>query len=178
MRILVNMTVAVTIGASVCAATTLQKLSMDEMIQKSTSIVRAKVSGVHSAFRGQDIYTYYQLQVLESWNSNAQQLEVAVPGGVVNGMRQMVAGAPALNVGDEYVIFIWTSRSGLSQVMGLSQGLFSVKPSAATGEPMLIRPAASDLMLDKSGHVVSDQPVSLRLCDVRAQIQKSWGAGK
>src|ERR1043166_7988809 len=40
-------------------ATTLQRLTMDEIIQKSTSIVRAKVLGSHSAWRGPDIYTWY-----------------------------------------------------------------------------------------------------------------------
>src|ERR1700676_3528002 len=91
-------------------ATTLQKLSVHEMIQKSTIIVRAKVLSSYGALRGQEIYTHYQLQVLESWKSTGsqQQLEVAIPGGVAKGLRQSVAGAPSLNVGAEYLIFLWT----------------------------------------------------------------------
>ena len=158
-------------------ATTLQQLSMDDMIRKSTNIVRVKVVDARTALRGQDIYTYYQLQVLEGWNTTTSQVEVAVPGGSSKGIRQMVPGAPSLNVGDEYVIFLWTSRSGLTQIIGLSQGLFSVKTNAA-GDAMLVRPAATELMLDKSGKVVSDQAVSLRLNDVRSQIQNTLGAGK
>src|SRR5258708_2344000 len=158
-------------------ATTLQQLSMDDMIRKSTSIVRAKVIDSHTAFRGQDIYTYYRLQVLEGWNTGAQQVEVAVPGGFAKGMRQLAPGAPSLIAGDEYMVFLWTSRSGLTQIIGLSQGLFSVKPSAS-GEPLLIRPAATELMLDKSGHVVNDLPLSLHLTDVRSQIQRTLGTGR
>ena len=33
-----------------------------------------------------------------------------------------------LKIGDEYVFFVWTSRSGLAQIIGLSQGLFNVLP--------------------------------------------------
>src|SRR5271169_3487126 len=84
-------------------ATTVLKLSTADLIGKSTVIVHAKVSGFRTALRGQAIYTYYQLQVLESWkpqglNSGVSQtLEAAVPGGVVNNIRQSVAGAPSLN---------------------------------------------------------------------------------
>jgi hypothetical protein len=167
--------VAATLG--MLGATTLQKLTMDDMIRQSTVIVRAKVLDSRTAFRGQDIYTYYQVQVVEGWSTSAQQIEVAIPGGLVKGTRQMVAGAPALNPGDEYMLFLWTSKSGLTQVIGLSQGMFSVKVNAA-GDQTLTRAAATELMLDKSGHVVTDQPVSLRLTDVRSQIQRARGAGK
>jgi hypothetical protein len=161
-------------------ATTVQKMSTADMIAQSTQIVHVKVSGTRTAFRGQAIYTYYQLQILESWKAPAgasQPIEVAVPGGVAGGLRQSVAGAPPLNVGGEYVIFLWTSRAGLTQVIGLSQGLFSVVVDAS-GNAMLIRPALTELMLDSSGHVVSDTGTTMSLADLRLQLQQAFGAGK
>ncbi len=159
-------------------ATTLQKLSTDDMIQKSTAIVRVRVLGSRSALHGQDIFTYYQLQVLEELKSGgAQQLEVAIPGGVAGGIRQIVAGAPSLTSGGEYVIFLWTSRSGLTQIIGLSQGLFNITGDSA-GNAVLIRPALAGLMLDKSGQVVSDSSVSMTLRGLRSQIQQVLGAGE
>ena len=56
-----------------------------------------------------------------------------MPGGVVNGIRQSVTGAPELKPGQEYVLFLWTSRSGLTQVIGLSQGLFKVSEEGSEG---------------------------------------------
>jgi len=160
------------------SATTLQRLGLDEIIKKSTSIVRAKVLGSAGALVGQDIYTYYQLQVLEDLKSaGVQRTEVAVPGGSARGLRQIVAGAPVLKTGDEYIFFLWTSPSGLTQVIGLSQGLFSVVQNAA-GDVVVVRRAASELMLDKSGRVVSDQDVLMRLSDLRAEVQKTRSAGK
>jgi hypothetical protein len=161
-------------------ATTLLRLSMDDMIQQSTAIVRAKVTGSSSAFRGQDIYTYYQLQILEAVKPSGQtatQTEVAVPGGSAGGVRQMVAGAPTLTVGGEYVLFLWTSRSGLTQAIGLSQGLFSVTYDAS-GNAKVSRPAAAGIMLDINGNVAADQAVSLKWSDLRAHIQQKLGAGK
>jgi hypothetical protein len=159
-------------------ATTLQKLSTDDMIRQSTSIVRAKVTGSRTAFLGRDVYTYYQLQVTENLKSTSpQQFEVAIPGGATRGIRQMVPGAPVLASGQEYVIFVWTSRSGLAQVIGLSQGLFVVTQNSA-GDAVIMRPAAISTMLNQSGQVVTDQPVSMSFSDLRSEIQNVLGAAK
>ena len=169
------MFLAIGLAASV-HATTLQSLSTDDMVSKSTTIVHAKVVGMRTAFSGQDIFTYYQLQVIESWKSPmTQPVEVAVPGGASRGSRQTVVGAPSLSIGGEYVMFVWTSKSGLSQVLGLSQGLFNVRTSS-NGDPVLVRPAITDLMLDSTGQVVNPQAITMTLSDLRAKIQQ-LGAG-
>jgi hypothetical protein len=150
--------------AQLCA-TTLEQLTLDDMIRQSTSIVRVRVGGSRSDYKGSAIYTYFQLQVLETWKSAPQTAtEVAVPGGAVDGIRQNVTGAPELKSGQEYVLFLWTSRSGLTQVIGLSQGRFTVFGDVVQ------RPPAAELMLDRSGRPVEDQAMSLRLQDLRTQV--------
>jgi len=145
--------------------TTLEQLSLADMARQSTSIVRARVTGSRSAYKGSTIYTYFQLQVLETWKSAPQvATEVAVPGGAVDGIRQSVNGAPELKSGQEYVLFLWTSRSGLTQVIGLSQGRFTVLGDVVQ------RPPASELMLDRSGRPVEDRAMSLSIRDLRAQV--------
>ncbi len=157
-------------------ATTLQKLTLDQLITQSTAIVRVKVTGESQGLRGRDIYTYYQLQVLETLKG-APQASVAVPGGVSGGLRQMVAGAPTLTAGSQYVVFLWTGKSGLTQVIGLSQGLFSVMTDSS-GNSVLVRPAATGQMVDKAGHLITDQAVTISLSDLRSEIQTLTGAGK
>jgi hypothetical protein len=157
-------------------ATTLQQLSTDDMIRQSTAILRVKVTGSSSGLHGRDIYTSYQFQVLETLKSSGSaQTQVAVPGGVAGGLREMVPGAPALTTGQQYVIFLWTSKSGLTQVIGLSQGLFTALTDAA-GNTVLARPAAPGLMLDASGNVVNDTAVSMTLDGLRAEVLKVLGA--
>lgn len=159
-------------------ATTLQQLSTDQMIQQSTAIVRAKVTGSYAAFRGKDVYTYYQLTVSENLKgTSAASLQVAVAGGAARGIRQMVPGAPVLANGQDYVIFLWTSKSGLTQIIGLSQGLFAVTQDSA-GNTVIVRPSAVSMMLNQSGQVVADQPVSMSLTDLRTEIRKVLGAAK
>ncbi len=169
-QLLVAMLVTAPLGA-----TTLAQLSLTEMIQQSTGIVRAKVVRSFAAYRGADIYTHYQLDVVENLKATpGSSVDVAVPGGYLNGVNQSVAGAPQLVVGQEYVVFLWTSKSGMTQIIGLSQGLFYVREDAG-GNPVLIRPSTSEAMLDASGRLVKDQPVSLTLNDLRAAIGKALG---
>ncbi|HEY4362277.1 MAG TPA: hypothetical protein VGN17_14980 [Bryobacteraceae bacterium] len=153
-------------------ATTLQQLSLDNIISQSTAAVHAKVTGSRVALRGQDIWTFYQLQVMDTLKTgpnSGQIMEVAVPGGAMQGVRQAVAGAPALTPGGEYVLFLWTSKSGLTQVIGLSQGLFLVNTDAS-GNKLLSRPAAAATMLDQNGNPVTDQAVSLSLSGLRLRM--------
>jgi len=100
----------------------------------------------------------------------ADSVEVLVPGGAVNGQRQSFAGAPSFNQGDEFVFFLWTSRAGLTQVIGLTQGLFSVAADG-TSDPVATRSATRELMLDSgSGRPVKDQMLTMHLSELRSRI--------
>lgn len=159
-------------------ATTLQKLTLDEMIAQSTAIVHAKVTSSSTLLHGRNIYTSYQLQVIETLKAGGGQTAVLVPGGVSGGIRQVVAGAPTLTVGGEYVIFLWTSKSGLTQVIGLSQGLFSVMQDS-TGNTVLVRSALTGaLVMNKSGQVESSTAVTISLSGLKSEIQSVTGAAK
>ena len=160
-------------------ATTLQQLSLADMISKSTAIVHAKATGSYTAFRGGDIYTYYQFQVSQTFKPAGpaiQGLQVAVPGGTAQGVRQMVPGAPNISIGVDYVLFLWTGPSGLTQVIGLSQGLFRMTSDPA-GNAIIVRPASIEPMLDANGNAVTDRAMVFRWSDVLSQIQKAVGTG-
>src|SRR5436190_2080149 len=103
------------------SATTLERLTVDAMVEKSNSIVRGKVVSSQGEVRNGMIFTKYLVQVDESWKGNPGRIvEVFVPGGVANGLRQTIPGAPALEQGDEFVLFLWAGASGRQQIIGLS----------------------------------------------------------
>src|SRR5690242_20011057 len=99
-------------------AATLSRLSLDDMIAQSTGIARVRIAGSSAAWRGSVIYTYYKAQVLERWKgAGDSNVEVALPGGTAHGFRQDYPGTPQLIEGKEYLLFLWTSRSGLTQII-------------------------------------------------------------
>ncbi len=153
-------------------ATTLVKMSMNDLILQSTAIVRARVTGSRSAMIGQDVYTYYQLQVSESLKGASVPAEVAVPGGVYGKIRQIGVGSPALTSGKEYVLFLWTSPRGMTQLIGLSQGMLSLTEDAS-GAAVAGRAVITDPMLNKSGKPVTDAAVRMKWSDLRSQIVRT-----
>ncbi len=158
-----------------CAdAATLQQLSMDQMSQSATSIVRASVTGSYTSVINSTIYTHYKLQVRETWKGSSA-VEVLLPGGVANGLRQAFPGVPALSVGSEYVLFLWKSSStGIVHVIGLTQGIYNVS-GQADGSTVAWRPKIGEMMLDSAGKRVADQAVSIDLNAMRLQVRKTLG---
>jgi hypothetical protein len=155
---------------------TLQQLSMNDLIVKSTAIVHGKVASSSAAFTNKIIYTHYIIQVSESFKGgNQTSIDVVVPGGTVGNLRQSFSGTPTFNVGDEYVFFLWTSRAGLTQVLGLTQGLFAVAQDGSS-DPTTTRNASHEQMLSPtSGQPVKDQTLSMKLSQLRALIASTLG---
>lgn len=154
---------------------TLRQLSLDDMIRQSTMIVHGTVQPANILQHGSMIFSHYTVQVTEIYKSPATSpspsgpIDFGVPGGSLNGITQRVAGAPILTVGQDYVLFLWTSKSGLTQVIGLSQGLLSVisVPGAA---PMVARPAAAAGALNAAGQPVTTNDISMSLSALKTEI--------
>ena len=168
----------IALALSVCAfasAVTLQQLSLDEMTQAATAIVRVRVTGAVPALAGSMIYTHYQLQVSETWKGVATR-EVVLPGGLAGGFRQSFPGVPQLKTGSEYVLFLWTSAGGVTHLLGMTQGIFSVS-QRPDGVLEVSRARIGETMRDASGHSVQDHAVQMNLLDMKKQVRQMTGQG-
>jgi hypothetical protein len=157
---------------------TLERLSLEDMAVQATAIVRGKVLGSAGQFHGPVIYTHYRFQVTECYKGSAQgTIDVAAPGGMANGVRQSVAGSSELAYGEEYVLLLWAGKSGMNQIMGLTQGLFAV-PKSVDSDPTTVRHPSTELMLDRAtGQAVRDERLSLRLSELRSRISGALARG-
>ena len=158
---------------------TLEQLTLDDLIAQSTAIVRGTVVDSWAARTGSVIYTHYKIQVSENFKGPRPSfVEIVVAGGVVNNLSQSFSGSPTLNKGDQFVFFLWTSSAGLTQIMGLTQGLFAIAPGVST-DPMATRAASRELMLDpKTAQPVKDAMLSMRLSDLRSRIASTLQASQ
>jgi hypothetical protein len=161
-------------GSVTAPAATLQQLSTAQMTQSASSIVRATVTSSSASFTGSTIYTHYKLNVSETWKGVAEP-EVMIPGGVANGLRQTFPGLPQLQIGSEYVLFLWKSTAGVIHVLGFSQGVFNVS-QGSTGIMQLTRPAIGETLLDANGRSVQDAGMQLTMPAMRFQVRKAIAA--
>jgi hypothetical protein len=163
-----------TLYAAPLRPATLEQLSLDDMIAKSTAIVRGTVTDSYAAFSGRVIYTHYTVQVSERFKgAGTGTVDVAVPGGVAGKLRQTFEGAPVFQKGEEYVFFLWTGATGPTQVVGLTQGLFAVgRDGSAT------RTASHEAMLEAgTARPVKDQTLVMPLSQLRSRIAAGLAKG-
>jgi len=163
--------------ASSAYAVTLQVLSLQDLSQKSTDIVYAKVLDSYGAQSGSLIYTHYRIQVMDTWKGSGKYSEIMLPGGVANGLRQTVAGVPTLDQGSTYLMFLWAGPVGSPQLTGLTQGLFSVSANKS-GALIATRFKTTEQLLDTNGNSVPDKPITVQLNDLHRTVIQSLGETK
>ena len=152
---------------------TLQQLSFDDMVNQSTVIVRATIGPGSGRQHGALVYTHHRLTVLESWKgATGTSIEVVVPGGQVGRLQQSVAGAPVLTAGSELVLFLWTARSGLTHVIGLSQGVFQLERNA-TGTLTLNRAPVTATLVAPNGRLVHDDGMAMPMSEFRTRVSSA-----
>jgi hypothetical protein len=162
-------------ASALAPAATLQQLSMQQMSQSATAIVRATVTGSSASFTGRTIYTHYKLQISETWKGSPAS-EVMLPGGVAGGLRQSFPGVPQLQTGGEYILFLWTSSvTGITHVIGLSQGIFSLAQQS-DGTIQAIRARIGEGMYDAFGHAVQDHGLTMNLSDMQGLVRQTIAA--
>ena len=150
---------------------TLELLSLNDLIAKSTTIVQAQVTGSSASYAGTVIYTHYKVSVLAQWKGAAQStIDVLVPGGTANGIRQTYPGVPQLVAGRQYVLFLWMSSKGATYPMGFTQGVFNLLPDASGNITAAQMPTTETILAPGTGQAVRSQPLSMPLAQLIAAI--------
>ncbi len=160
------------IGVAPTPGATLEQMSLDDLVEKSTAIVRARAGDHRAVQDGALIYTHTAFEVVEQWKGEPLgRSEVALPGGRVGGLSQRFGGVPELEKGKEYVIFLWRGPSGRTQITGLSQGLFEVELTP-NGEVLVRRKPNADLLLQPGSSVsVPNAGITMPLDHLAAQVR-------
>ena len=109
-------------------ATTVERLSLGDLVRKAQKIVIGKVS--HSRTYWNDnrklILTTYTIEVQESLKGQTfRTLEITTIGGKIGDLTLNVVGMPSFEDGETAVVFV-ESAGGYSTVVGLGQGKFTV----------------------------------------------------
>ena len=150
---------------------TLELLSLNDLISKSTTIVQAQVTGSSASYSGTVIYTHYKVSVLaQSKGPTQSTIDVQVPGGTANGIRQTYPGVPQLITGQQYVLFLWTSSKGATYPMGFTQGVFNLLQDASGNVTAGQMPTTETILAPGAGQVVKSQPIGMPLTQLISAI--------
>jgi hypothetical protein len=108
-------------------ATTVERLSLDDLVTRAQKIVVGKVYGARTYWSGNVILTSYTIEVQETIKGQStRNIEVTTIGGTVGEITLHVAGMPSFQAGEHAVVFL-ESTGPVSTVVGLNQGKFAVR---------------------------------------------------
>ncbi len=163
-------------AASSAHATTLERLELDDMIVKSTEIIRGQVTAMNFAQRNGVIFTQVQVKVTERWKgADSPTAEFWIRGGTYGGIRQTFAGSPAIVQGGEYIFFLWTGQRKVTQIIGLSQGLLSIRKDSKGAESVQ-RAGVADSVLNAAGQPSQVDAIDMPLSTLRTRVLQVLGA--
>jgi hypothetical protein len=111
------------------AATDLPRLSFDQMTDDSEVVVSGHVTRTWAAWDADHkfIWTHYELAVSATHKGSAgQTVDIAEPGGQVDGMGMSISGATGYKVGDSVLVFLSRMPNGYLRTAGFGQGRYDV----------------------------------------------------
>lgn len=135
--------------AVVANATTLSRLSFDELTSMATGIARVRCLGSSSFWKNGEIWTRTRLEVLERNKGDLPPVvEVEMPGGVMESLHAHVDAIPTFRAGEEAYLFLWSQPGQAFRVLGWTQGTFRVTRDAQTGAESVTQDSAAAPIFD------------------------------
>ena len=143
MRVWVLATVMAAAAVSAARATTMVSLSMDQLTQASSDIVRARVVNQSSEWNAShtQIVTITTMGVSETLKGNAPStIQIRQLGGRVGNMMVVIPGDITFRPQREYILFLEPARDATYNVVGMSQGAYPVYEDAVSHDARVILP--------------------------------------
>ncbi|HTG59122.1 MAG TPA: hypothetical protein VMG63_06910 [Terriglobia bacterium] len=130
-------------------------MSLEQLVQASTDIVRGQVAGQESRYNetNTQIVTFTTIVVGERIKGQAPAtVVVEQPGGTVGNIRSDVAGTVRFHEGGDYLLFLEPARLNASRrlVVGMMQGAYRIYRDAATNEDRVIQPSSKPVERDET----------------------------
>jgi hypothetical protein len=114
------------------AASDLPQLSFNQMTDSSELVVSGTVTRTWADWDPDRkyIWTHYELAVSATHKGAAgQTVDIAEPGGLVNGLGMTISGAAGYGIGENVLVFLSRMPNGYLRTAGLGQGKYLVDSS-------------------------------------------------
>ncbi|HZP00128.1 MAG TPA: hypothetical protein VFD30_07530 [Terriglobia bacterium] len=163
-------------------ATTLVRLSLEQLTQASTAIVQGRVVSQESRWNPEHtrILTYTTIAVNQPIKGNPPAtLVIEQPGGKIGNIHTFVAGSVRFRPQIEYMLFLEPSSRDMSQylVVGMMQGALRIYRDAETHQQRVILPLGKITHLARKGAATTSiQGPTVPLNEIRQQIASSLQA--
>lgn len=162
-------------------ATTLARLSLDQLTVGSAAVARVRCVRVESRWENGSIWTVATADVVETVKGSLPtEITVRTPGGRVGHLTATVDGTPRFTAGSEVFVFLAPLRSGGFTVAGWVEGTFRISRDARTGGETVTQDSSSFAVFDtatRSFHTegIRRMPIGEFRARIAAAVARSNG---
>jgi hypothetical protein len=130
-------------------ATTLVRLSLDQLASGSDAVARVNFSSAVTRWENGTIWTITTVKVIETLKGNLPgEISVRLPGGRVGHLTATVEGTPRFNPGDDAIVFLKISQAGGFTVAGWVEGTFRILRDPRTGNQTVTQDSSAFAVFD------------------------------
>jgi hypothetical protein len=134
---------------SAVRATTLVRLSLDQLAAGSDAVARVNFSSAETRWENGTIWTITRARVVETMKGNlASEISVRLPGGRVGHLTAVVEGTPRFNPGDDAIVFLKRSPEGEFTIAGWVEGTFRISRDPRTGNQTVTQDSSAFAVFD------------------------------
>jgi len=153
-------------------ATTLARLSLDQLAAGSDAVARVRCAGAQSRWENGSIWTLATVEVVETMKGQLpSEIAIRLPGGRVGHLTASVDGTPKFHPGDDAVVFLQRMRAGGFTVAGWVQGTFRISRDARTGGETLTQDSGAFSVFDTATRTFRIQGIrQMPIGEFRARI--------
>jgi hypothetical protein len=156
-------------------ATTLARLSLDQLAAGSDAVARVRYAGARSRWENGSIWTVAEVEVLETMKGHLPgEIAVRLPGGRVGHLTAIVDGTPKFNPGDEAVVFLQLSSAGGFTVAGWVEGTFRISHDPRNGRETVTQDSSAFAVFDRASRTFRTEGIRrMPIEEFRARIAAS-----
>ncbi|HLJ24163.1 MAG TPA: hypothetical protein VKT71_08660 [Candidatus Acidoferrales bacterium] len=162
-------------------ATTLARLSLEQLAAGSAAVARVRCTGVSSRWENGSIWTLVEMNVLETMKGNLpQNITVRLPGGRVGHLTAAVDGTPRFAPGTQAILFLQPSRAGGFTIAGWVEGTFRISRDPRTGGETVTQDSSAFATFDAAARAfrtegIRRMPVNVFRARVAAAVARNDG---
>src|SRR6202051_4339785 len=140
---------------SAVRATTLVRLSLDQLAAGSDAVARVNFSSAETRWENGTIWTITTVKVVETMKGNLPgEISVRLPGGRVGHLTATVEGTPRFHPGDDAIVFLKRSPAGGFTVAGWVEGTFRISRDPRTGSETVTQDSSAFAVFDVATRAV------------------------
>lgn len=122
------------LSAAAVQATTLARMSLDELARAADAVARVTCLAGVSRWEDGQIWTMTHFEVTEPLaGSLPRYVSVRLPGGHIGNLNATVEGVPRFAPGEDAILFLVRTRAGDFSVVSWVQGTFRIRRDPRTG---------------------------------------------